>query len=139
MRRLADIMVASAILMVTFPLLMLVALAIKYESCGPAFERTERIAADRRFTLLAFRTTGYDPEFAAPNGVAQPPVSVTFCGTPESKSFLNSSMYFAAKSASSSGMASRIFFRIEHLPQRPQRIARPATTLVYPLVRLTEA
>jgi lipopolysaccharide/colanic/teichoic acid biosynthesis glycosyltransferase len=69
MKRFADIVIACAILIFSFPLLAFVALAIKYESPGPAFERTERterIVSNRRFTLLSFRTTAYDPEFFAP-------------------------------------------------------------------------
>jgi lipopolysaccharide/colanic/teichoic acid biosynthesis glycosyltransferase len=66
MRRFADIVISCAILFLTFPLLIVVALAIKYESPGPVFERMERIGSCRRCTLLSFRITAYDPEFFAP-------------------------------------------------------------------------
>lgn len=66
MRRLAEIVIAGALLVVTLPLMGIVVLAIKCETPGPAFEREQRLARGRRFTLLTFRTRMYDPEDRMP-------------------------------------------------------------------------
>src|SRR5260370_40507399 len=64
MRRLGDFVV---LLLLTFPLMAFVTLAIECESAGPIFERQERGAANgRRFALLTFRTTAPDTERAVP-------------------------------------------------------------------------
>ncbi len=61
LRRLGDILTALILLFVTFPLMVCVALAIKYESPGPVFERQERVGGDGRwFTSLKFRTTAHE-------------------------------------------------------------------------------
>jgi lipopolysaccharide/colanic/teichoic acid biosynthesis glycosyltransferase len=65
MRRLADIVVASALLCFTLPLLAAVALAIRWEGPGPIFERQERLGpTGRRYHLLTFRTTVLRPTWA---------------------------------------------------------------------------
>jgi lipopolysaccharide/colanic/teichoic acid biosynthesis glycosyltransferase len=49
-------------LAITLPLMFIVALAIRWESAGPVFERRERIGANgRRFQMLSFRTTAQRP------------------------------------------------------------------------------
>jgi lipopolysaccharide/colanic/teichoic acid biosynthesis glycosyltransferase len=65
-RRLADIVIAGAVLLITLPLMVGVALAIRLESPGPVFERERRLNRGRRFTPLTFRTTTYDPEGLTP-------------------------------------------------------------------------
>jgi lipopolysaccharide/colanic/teichoic acid biosynthesis glycosyltransferase len=65
-RRLAEIAIACALLIVTVPLMACVALAIKCESAGPVFEREPRMARGLRFTLLTFRTKRHDPENLIP-------------------------------------------------------------------------
>jgi lipopolysaccharide/colanic/teichoic acid biosynthesis glycosyltransferase len=61
--RARDLVIASALVVLTFPLVIFVCLAIKLESAGPAFHRQLRLARNgRRFFALKFRTTVYDPE-----------------------------------------------------------------------------
>lgn len=67
--RLRDLAIALTLLMLTLPLMVFVALAIKYESRGPVLIRQRRIGrGGRRFHLLKFRTKEYHPEekLAAP-------------------------------------------------------------------------
>jgi lipopolysaccharide/colanic/teichoic acid biosynthesis glycosyltransferase len=67
MRRLADLLLAAVLLLLTFPLMLAVALAIKWEEPGPIFERQTCIGrGSRRFQLLKFRTMALDPEHTAP-------------------------------------------------------------------------
>jgi len=56
MRRLADLLIASAVLTITLPLMLLVALVIKCEGPGPLFERHSCIGRAGRFQMLRFRT-----------------------------------------------------------------------------------
>ena len=56
--RIADFLLAAALIVFTFPLMMFVALAIKLESPGPVLYRQPRVGQDgRQFTPLSFRTT----------------------------------------------------------------------------------
>lgn len=72
-RRLGDFVVACVLLSLTFPLLALVAVAIKCGSVGPIFERRERVApTGRRFALLTFRTTAHDTQGAVPAWAREP-------------------------------------------------------------------
>jgi len=67
MSRLANFLVASALLAFTLPLMFFVALAIKCESRGPIFERHRRMGPGARaIHLLTFRTTTHDPEDRLP-------------------------------------------------------------------------
>jgi len=67
MRRLADFLIAAALLVMTFPLMLAVALAIKWEGPGPILERQRCIArGGRRFEMLKFRTMVPDPEHTRP-------------------------------------------------------------------------
>jgi lipopolysaccharide/colanic/teichoic acid biosynthesis glycosyltransferase len=67
MRRLADLLIAGALLLITSPLMLAVALAIKWEGPGPILERQRCIArGGRRFELLKFRTMVPDPEHTMP-------------------------------------------------------------------------
>ena len=62
MRRLADVLIACALIAFVMPLMAIVALAIKYESPGPVFDRYECVGiGGRRFKLLKFRVTRHDP------------------------------------------------------------------------------
>ena len=57
-RRLSDLVAAVALVILTFPLMVIVALAIKSDSRGPVFLWHERIDSHgRRFFALKFRTT----------------------------------------------------------------------------------
>jgi lipopolysaccharide/colanic/teichoic acid biosynthesis glycosyltransferase len=66
--RLGDVMVACALLVITLPLMLIVALAIKWESPGPILDSHTCIrAGGRRFQILRFRTAARDPELATPS------------------------------------------------------------------------
>jgi len=67
MRRLADLLIAGAILLITSPLMLAVALVIKWEGPGPLVERHRCIArGGRRFEMLKFRTIEPGPEHTMP-------------------------------------------------------------------------
>ena len=67
MRRLADLLIAGVLILVTSPLMLLVALAIEWEGAGPILERETCIArGGRRFEMLKFRTMLPDPEHTMP-------------------------------------------------------------------------
>ena len=56
MKRLGDIVIASLLLAITSPLMLIVAAAIKCESAGPVLEREPCIGdGGRRFQMLNFR------------------------------------------------------------------------------------
>lgn len=57
-RRLGDLAAACSLIAFTLPLMAIVAIAIKFESPGPVFERRQCIGiGGRRFDALSFRTT----------------------------------------------------------------------------------
>jgi lipopolysaccharide/colanic/teichoic acid biosynthesis glycosyltransferase len=59
-KRLADLMIAAALIVLTMPLMGLVALAIKCDSAGPVFDRHERVGLQGRlFFAVRFRITTY--------------------------------------------------------------------------------
>ena len=67
MRRLADLLIAGVLILITSPLMLLVALAIEWEGAGPILERETCIArGGRRFEMLKFRTMLPDPEHTMP-------------------------------------------------------------------------
>jgi len=67
MKRTGDFLIACALLAVTLPLLICVALAIRCESRGPVLDRETCQGYDgRRFQMLKFRTVVFDPEGAQP-------------------------------------------------------------------------
>jgi lipopolysaccharide/colanic/teichoic acid biosynthesis glycosyltransferase len=71
MRRLGDVAIACILLAITLPLMIIVALAIKWESPGPVLDRQTCIGrGGRRFQMLKFRTAVHDPEHATPAWVA---------------------------------------------------------------------
>ena len=66
MRRVGDLFIALVLLVIAFPLIIVVALAIKSESAGPVFQRQSCIGyGGRRFQMLKFRTT-HDREHETP-------------------------------------------------------------------------
>src|ERR1051325_334643 len=67
-KRVAEVLIASALVAITLPLISFLALAIQWEGPGPILERHSRIGRDgRRFEMLKFRTTeADDPEHARP-------------------------------------------------------------------------
>ena len=63
LRRLADVVIGSAILSLLSPLLIIVLLLMKLESSGPVLEKCPCIdRGGRRFQILKFRTLMHDPE-----------------------------------------------------------------------------
>jgi len=62
-KRLMDIVLASILLVLLSPVLLLIALAIKLDSSGPAIFRQTRIGKDRKpFTMLKFRSMQQDAD-----------------------------------------------------------------------------
>ena len=62
-KRLCDILIGSAMLILTLPLMALTALAIKVDSPGPVFYRQRRVGQfDNVFTLYKFRSMTADAE-----------------------------------------------------------------------------
>lgn len=67
MNRIGDIVIACAILSITLPLMVTVALAIKCESLGPILDRQSCIGSGgRRFRMLKFCTSVHDPGRSTP-------------------------------------------------------------------------
>src|SRR5262249_38313785 len=67
MSRPADVVIASVLLVLAFPLLLIVSLAIKWDSTGPVLERELCIGCrGRRFKLLHFRMTVHSPDDPRP-------------------------------------------------------------------------
>ena len=60
-RWLCDRVVAAGLLMITGPLIAFAALAIKTETLGPAFDKSECLFRGRRFSSLTLRTRVHDP------------------------------------------------------------------------------
>lgn len=62
-KRVFDIVVSSTVLIVSFPLMVLIALAVKLSSPGPVFYRQTRVGLDgRRFRMVKFRSMVADAE-----------------------------------------------------------------------------
>jgi len=66
-RRSLDVVIACALLAITAPLMLLVALAVKVESPGPVLVKETCIGiSGRRFQMLKFRTLMHDPDHTLP-------------------------------------------------------------------------
>ena len=66
-RRSLDVVIAGALLAITAPLMLLVALAIKAESPGPVLVNETCIGfGGRQFQMLKFRTLTHDPDHTLP-------------------------------------------------------------------------
>jgi sugar transferase (PEP-CTERM system associated) len=62
-KRMFDLLVSAALLVVSLPIMALTALLIKLESPGPVLYRQERVGHGcRNFTILKFRSMGIDAE-----------------------------------------------------------------------------
>lgn len=62
-KRVFDLLFGGLILVMTFPIMALIGLAVKWTSKGPAFYRQERVGMDGRpFHMLKFRTMRADAE-----------------------------------------------------------------------------
>jgi len=80
-KRVFDVIVSLLALIVLGPLLLLMALAVKLDSPGPALFRQERVGLNgRRFELLKFRSMVVDAEWLAPNVSATGDPRVTRTG-----------------------------------------------------------
>jgi sugar transferase (PEP-CTERM system associated) len=81
-KRLFDILIASLLILLTLPLMIVVALLIKVESCGPILYRQERVGwRGRSFVLFKFRSMRQDAEAGgAPVWAAQRDSRVTRVG-----------------------------------------------------------
>jgi lipopolysaccharide/colanic/teichoic acid biosynthesis glycosyltransferase len=67
MKRSPDVVIGCALLGITAPLMLLVALAIKAESPGPILVKETSIGlGGRRFQMLKFRTLVFDPDHTSP-------------------------------------------------------------------------
>jgi len=73
MKRLVDMLIASFLLAITAPLLLLVALAISLESPGPILVKETCIGVGgHRFQMLRFRTFLHDPDQMKPIWARKP-------------------------------------------------------------------
>jgi lipopolysaccharide/colanic/teichoic acid biosynthesis glycosyltransferase len=62
-KRASDLLIASALIVLTLPLIILAALAIKFDSAGPALYRQQRVGLrGQRFMLFKFRSIVENPE-----------------------------------------------------------------------------
>jgi len=81
LRRIGDIVLSLMFLVFTLPLMLVTALAIKFESAGPVFYRQERVGlGGRRFTLTKFRSMRTDAEAQGPVWAAQKDPRITRVG-----------------------------------------------------------
>lgn len=81
LRRALDITGSLVLLLVTLPLLLLAALAIKLDSPGPVFYRQRRVGlGGREFTLFKFRSMVADAEAAGPRWAIKRDPRVTRVG-----------------------------------------------------------
>jgi undecaprenyl-phosphate galactose phosphotransferase/putative colanic acid biosynthesis UDP-glucose lipid carrier transferase len=71
-KRIGDLTIASALVILTLPLLAAAALAIKLDSAGPVLMREERRAGGGRITIFKFRTTRRPRRGGGPMREAQP-------------------------------------------------------------------
>jgi len=69
--RIANWVVASALLVLTIPLIILVAIAIKCDSDGPIFVQRRRVARGRQYVAFKFRTTLYGSRGGRPTRVGR--------------------------------------------------------------------
>jgi lipopolysaccharide/colanic/teichoic acid biosynthesis glycosyltransferase len=80
-RRVRDVAGSLALLVLTLPLMMLVAIIIRLESPGPVFYRQDRVGLHGRvFSLIKFRSMRMDAEAAGPRWAARRDPRVTRVG-----------------------------------------------------------
>lgn len=80
--RSSDVVISTGLLLLTLPLMLLVALLVRVESPGPILYRQERIGlGGRPFTLLKFRSMGTDAEARGPAWATQCDPRVTRVGS----------------------------------------------------------
>ena len=67
MKRVGDVVIACVILSITLPLMVIAALAIKYESPGPILDKQPCVGSGgRRFQMLKFCTSVHNPGQSTP-------------------------------------------------------------------------
>ena len=82
-KRMFDVVLSVAGLIVILPFFAVIAIAIKLSSKGPAFFRQERMGRDfRPFRIFKFRTMGDGGNGAGGPGLAEPGLQITFGGDP---------------------------------------------------------
>ena len=82
LNRLGDVMISTAMLVFTAPLMGLVALAVRFDSPGPVLYRQERVGLNGvPFTLLKFRSMQVDAERSGAVWAMQSDPRVTRLGT----------------------------------------------------------
>jgi exopolysaccharide biosynthesis polyprenyl glycosylphosphotransferase len=80
-KRITDVVLASLGLALTWPLVLLIAAAIKMDSPGPVFFRQERLGKDcKPFNIIKFRTMIQDAEKAGPQFATQHDPRITRVG-----------------------------------------------------------
>ena len=80
-RRMLDVAISLAALVVLMPVLVLIAVLVRVDSPGPALYRQQRVGlAGRPFTLLKFRSMRLDAEAAGPCWAAERDPRVTRLG-----------------------------------------------------------
>jgi sugar transferase (PEP-CTERM system associated) len=80
-KRLLDILVAAVGLILSLPVMVLVALAVRLDSPGPVFFRQERVGRNgRAFTVWKFRSMGIDAEAGGAQWAVQGDPRVTRVG-----------------------------------------------------------
>ena len=63
MARIGDLLIASALILLALPLMVIVAIAIKLDSPGPALSKREQWGAQgHKFQLISFRTEALAPQ-----------------------------------------------------------------------------
>jgi sugar transferase (PEP-CTERM system associated) len=81
LKRVFDIVVSVGLLLLTLPLLVVTACAIKLESTGPIFYRQQRVGLHgRTFTILKFRSMQADAEANGPRWAAERDPRITRVG-----------------------------------------------------------
>ncbi len=80
--RVGDVLTSLAFLLVTLPLMLLVALVVRLDSPGPVFYRQERVGLHGRpFTLFKFRSMRVDAELKGPTWASQSDPRITRVGS----------------------------------------------------------
>lgn len=80
-KRTMDILLASAGLVVLFPLCLIIGIAVRLESSGPAIYRQERLGLNgREFMILKFRSMVKDAEACGPMWAEKDDCRVTHVG-----------------------------------------------------------
>src|SRR5260370_42697982 len=65
LERMADLVIAGVLIIVTLPVMIIVAIAIKCETRGPALQREASLGRAGRHLMLTFRTTVHRPNYAS--------------------------------------------------------------------------